>query len=286
MTSNDVTRIVSRLLSVDKVGHTGTLDPGAAGVLPVCLGKATRIADFIMSEYKTYRFEMVFGIETDTHDAYGNIVSVSSVFPDESSVMEILNGFKGDIEQIPPAHSAIKVKGEKLYELAREGIQVEVPIRSVNIKKLELVRFTPPNRAMIEVVCSKGTYIRSLCRDIGRKLGSAAYMAFLLRCASGNFSLDNSYTLNEVKQRFTDGSIHGIIVPMEKALENLASVIISTTFYNSAINGNYIPYENGTSVNLTVNETSLIRVFCNENFIGLGKLVYDKQMIKMEKVLI
>jgi len=285
MTSNDVTRVISKTLGVSKVGHTGTLDPGAAGVLPICLGKATRVADYLLSDDKTYRCEMNLGVETDTLDAYGTIISQSTNYPNESAIMAVLSEFLGDISQTPPAYSALKIDGDKLYDLARKGIIPEIMSRTVTIKRIEIVNYTAPKRLMIEVDCSKGTYIRSLCKDIGRRLGCGAYMAFLLRISSGEFILENSHTLDEIKDSMASSLVQNLVIPMEEALNQFEKVIISNNAYTKAINGNPIAYEEIQSV-YNLNLTGLKRIFCGSKFVGVGRIIPESKIVVMEKVLV
>jgi len=285
MTSNDLTRKLSKTLGINKVGHTGTLDPGASGVLPICLGKATKLTEYLISDNKTYRCELALGIETDTLDAYGTILFQSTDYPDEKTIKAVLTEFIGDISQIPPAFSALKVNGNKLYELARSGIIAQAPSRIVTVTRLEFIRFIPPNRVMFEVDCSKGTYIRSLCQDIGRRLGCGAYMAFLLRTASGKFLLEDSYTIDEVIESFLLGSIGNILISMEEALNQYGKVTLSQTAYRRAINGNIISFEEILSAD-NLREASITRVFCENHFVGLGRIIPQSDRLIMEKVLV
>jgi tRNA pseudouridine55 synthase len=200
MTSHDVVMLVRRALGTRRVGHTGTLDPAAAGVLPVCVGQATRLMEYLQSGAKEYIAEATFGYETDSCDAVGKTVSegdASAVNPE--SLRGVLEGFRGTISQTPPLHSAIKVDGKKLYELARAGeTAVEIPTREVLISQLLVTRFVADAvrpRAMLKIECGGGTYIRSLVRDIGRALGCGATMTFLVRTRSGMFSIDEASTL-------------------------------------------------------------------------------------------
>ena len=176
-TSHDVVAIVRKTLNIKKVGHTGTLDPDAEGVLPVCIGSATKLADYIMAERKSYRAVIAFGAETTTQDGSGEITQRFEYDFDESRLIEAVKSFIGEQEQLPPMYSAIKVNGKKLYELAREGKEIERKKRKITIYDIRIVDIMPPDRAVIDIDCSKGTYIRSLCFDIGRKLGWGAYMA-------------------------------------------------------------------------------------------------------------
>jgi len=284
MTSNDVTRILSRLLNVQKVGHTGTLDPGAAGVLPICLGKATRLSEYLISLDKTYRCELVLGKETDTLDSYGNITSQSVHFPDEQTLKAAILEFKGEILQTAPLFSAVKVDGSKLYDLARKGLEVKPQVRKVEIKNISFITYTAPDRVLFDVECSKGTYIRSLCSDIGKKLLCGAYMGFLLRTKSGTFTIENSYTLDEVTEYCNSNTIEEILTPMDKALENFSTVVISSDVLKKILNGNAITVDNIVNKH---NEgyTALVKVYCQNQFIGIGRFNIDSSLLLMEKLL-
>ena len=229
MTSHDVIYSVRRSLKVKKAGHTGTLDPGAAGVLVVCLGRATRLAGFITDYDKEYRAEIVFGTATDTGDSFGKVIRRDNpAFLTETALRTALPVFTGEISQTPPMTSAIKVKGKKLYELARAGITVERQARRVTVKDLVYISGSgwggENPRAVIHVTCSKGTYIRTLCDDLGKHLGCAAHMSFLMRVRLGVFNLRESILINDLWRK----DPAEFIIPMEKALPNLPEVIVKS----------------------------------------------------------
>lgn len=201
-TSHDCVNVVRSLSGIKRVGHTGTLDPMAEGVLPVCIGSAARIAEYLDLDFKTYRCEAIFGLSTDTLDVWGEVVEDNTEYAEKlivtgeitcEKIQEVLEKFKGLIEQIPPKYSAIKVNGKKLYEYARLGEDVQIATRKVYIKDIVLKNFQQENRIFeFEVVCSKGTYIRSICRDIGDSFGCGASMSSLIRTQSGRFSIEVS----------------------------------------------------------------------------------------------
>ncbi|EAX47078.1 tRNA pseudouridine synthase B [Thermosinus carboxydivorans Nor1] len=198
MTSHDAVAFVRRLYGVKRVGHAGTLDPAAAGVLPVFVGAATRLIEYTADADKSYRVEMTVGRETDTGDDTGNIIRTAPcVLPPISDLDALLQEFTGEIEQIPPMYSAIKIGGQKLYDLARQGIIVERQPRRIKINKIQLIAVRE-QRIYFDVDCSKGTYIRTLCTDIGRRLGCPAVMSFLVRTRVGNFQLTEALTLEEI----------------------------------------------------------------------------------------
>ncbi|MFQ5586774.1 MAG: tRNA pseudouridine(55) synthase TruB [Thermodesulfobacteriota bacterium] len=199
MTSHDVVMKVRRTLEVRKVGHTGTLDPMATGVLPLCIGGATKIASFLESGEKGYTATIRFGVETDSYDAEGKVVAESDTSDiSDERVLEALTHFKGRIEQIPPMFSAVKVGGTPLYKLARKGITVQRRAREVEICRLDVEKIDMPFLT-VHIACSKGTYIRSLSHDIGMTVGCGAHLAALRRTKSGNFTLDDATTLDQDK---------------------------------------------------------------------------------------
>ena len=201
MTSSDAVLFVRRLLPrKTAVGHGGTLDPDAAGVLPVCVGKATRLFDYIVDKQKTYIGELALGTVTDTCDASGKILETRPVCADEADVQAALRPFIGRILQVPPMYSALKMDGKKLYQLARKGESVDIPAREVTIDDIALVGKTGKNRYLLEIRCGKGTYIRSLMRDIGEALGCGGHMSFLLRERAGAFSADDAWTPDELNR--------------------------------------------------------------------------------------
>ena len=223
ITSHDAVYKVRRALSVKRVGHTGTLDPLAEGVLPICVGKATKLADYIAADRKTYIATMRFGIETDTQDITGDVISRCDKQVTEEELCKAKASFTGDIMQVPPMYSAVHHKGRRLYELAREGIIVERQPRPVTIHSITVNSFCG-SEAEIEVECSKGTYIRTLCHDIGKHLGTVATMARLIRTKSGVFSTDTAITLETLEK---EGEHH--LIPPDKFFEDLRKFIISAS---------------------------------------------------------
>lgn len=201
MTSHDVVACLRKILNMKKVGHTGTLDPEATGVLPVCVGKATKISELLMSERKQYVAKVKLGITTDTLDSAGEIIAISPVTCSETEIRDAVQSFVGDIEQVPPMYSAIKIDGKKLYELAREGKEVERAPRRITVFGIEITNIDmDSNTFSMRVDCSKGTYIRTLCADIGSALNCGAHMSELVRTGSGQFDITESFTLDEVEK--------------------------------------------------------------------------------------
>ncbi len=226
MTSHDVVDAIRRAAGQRKVGHAGTLDPMATGVLLVCLGQATRVAEYLMAGRKHYRATIVLGTSTDTYDVEGEIIASSG--PTDFSRAEIeaaLACFVGCIEQVPPMYSAIKRDGRPLYELARQGQTVEREPRRVEIDQIKLLDWTPPS-FIVEVICSPGTYIRSLAHDLGQHLGSGAYLATLVRMASGQFTLEEAVSLDRLEEAFQHGQEDRYLLPLDEALLDWPAMIV------------------------------------------------------------
>ncbi|MCL2199527.1 MAG: tRNA pseudouridine(55) synthase TruB, partial [Defluviitaleaceae bacterium] len=233
-TSHDVVAIVRKITRA-KTGHTGTLDPDATGVLPICIGRATKLADYFAAEEKTYIAELITGITTTTGDISGEIISQKDPINDLEKIRTIAEGFlyknRGDYLQIPPMYSAIKIGGKKLYELARKGEVIELPPRPVKIFDIQITK--SDDKILIETTCSKGTYIRSLCADIGEALGCGATMGNLTRTQSGAFHIKDAIKLDELKT--TD--INNILLPVDKLLPHPA-VTVPPEILPRALNGN------------------------------------------------
>lgn len=236
-TSHDVVAVVRKTLNIKKVGHTGTLDPDAEGVLPICVGRGTKIADYIMSAGKQYLAEVTFGITTTTEDSSGEVIEEKNFVFNEDKIREAVLKYVGEIHQIPPMYSAIKINGKKLYELAREGKEVERKSRQVNISKIEILKFLPPNKVQLLVDCSKGTYIRTLCKDIGEDLGWGAHMSSLVRTQSGTFALENAIKLGELKTLVEQDRLHEALLPLEEALNEFNKIVVAEEAEKMLLNG-------------------------------------------------
>jgi len=240
MTAHDVVEFVRRKLKMKRVGHTGTLDPLAAGLMILCLGRATRLAEFLSELDKVYRFEMVFGVKTKTQDAEGEIVEVrptDGITPEK--LQEVLSKFVGEIEQIPPMLSAVHYRGKRLYELARRGIEVERKPRKVQIYRLTLLDWwdEPVKRALIEVHCSRGTYIRALASDIGDALGCGAYQHFLVRTQIGPFKSEQALTLEEFADAVLKGEWERHLLPIDQALPMFPTLVLTRLEARRVLNG-------------------------------------------------
>jgi tRNA pseudouridine55 synthase len=223
MTSHDVVACVRRWSGIRRVGHAGTLDPLATGVLVLCLGQATRLSEYLMASPKQYRATILLGVETDTYDREGKVVRRSPVNVSRAQVEAALAEFVGRIAQVPPIYSALKRAGTPLYRLARQGREVERQARPVEIYALQLVDWSPP-QLTIEVTCSPGTYIRSLAHDLGQRLGCGAHLTALTRLASGEFRLDQAVTLDELSAAFAEGTWQRYLLPMDTALQGLPAL--------------------------------------------------------------
>ncbi len=226
MTSHDVVQAIRKASGERRVGHAGTLDPMATGVLLVCVGAATRVTEYLMEHPKSYRAEITLGVSTDTLDAEGQVTHVAErVDVTREEVEAALQQFIGKIEQVPPMYSALKKKGKKLYELAREGITVEREPREVEITRIEMVEWNPP-RVVIDVDCSKGTYIRALARDLGEALGVGAHLSGLVRTASGRFRIEDAVGLDTVLEALRDDWWMLLIHPLDEALLDYEALIV------------------------------------------------------------
>ncbi|MEB8263526.1 tRNA pseudouridine(55) synthase TruB [Mammaliicoccus sciuri] len=233
MTSHDVVFKLRKILKTKKVGHTGTLDPEVSGVLPICVGKATRVSDYVMESGKSYRAEVTIGVSTTTEDQTGEIVDQKRVDQnlwDKDEMIATLKQLEGDIEQIPPMYSAVKVNGKKLYEYARQNIEVERPVRRVHINSIDLISDiiyeNDTCKFEIEVECGKGTYIRTLATQIGALLNYPAHMSHLIRLKSGGFSLEQAIKLDDLREIVEQDKLQDVILPLEYGLNGLTKVTV------------------------------------------------------------
>lgn len=275
-TSHDVVNIVRKTLNKVKTGHTGTLDPQAEGVLPICIGKATKIADYIASDIKEYIAEIKFGITTSTQDSTGDIIEKKDVLCSNEEILNAVLSFKGEYMQTPPMYSALKVNGKKLYEIAREGKIIERKKRLINIYNIELLNFIQTDKALIKVLCSKGTYIRTLCNDIGEKLNCGAHMSSLIRTRAGNFYIKDSIKLDEFKKLVQNGETSQYLQPIDKVLHDYKKIIVNKNMNKLLYNGNKINLNDIFGNDIKLNDDEDILVYdCENNIIGIYK-VSDK----------
>ena len=265
LTSFDAVRKIKKIAHTKKVGHTGTLDPEASGVLPICIGGATKFADYIMKDDKVYRATLRLGIVTDTYDKEGAVLRTSEVTSSEEEVISVINSFTGRIKQVPPMYSALKVNGQRLYSLARQGIEIERAARDIEIFSIEIIEMDLPF-VVFDVKCSKGTYIRSLCYDIGEKLGCGGAMWALVRTRSGFFDIENSVRLEDL----TEENIADHLISVEKALWNYPSAAFETKYAKLLLNGVSL-MDNNAIGSLTMDV--MYKVYDEDSrFIGIGKL--------------
>lgn len=280
MTSFDVVAIVRRVAKMKKVGHTGTLDPAASGVLPVCLGKATKIIDYIMENKKVYRVNLKLGMVTDTYDLEGEVLreeDASHITKDE--ILNCINSFLGTIDQVPPMYSALKQNGVRLYELARQGIEVHREARKITIYSIENIKIESNDNIQMDVCCSKGTYIRSLCYDIGEKLNVGATMTALERIQNGPFTKEEAINIEEL----TEELLEKHIISIEKALDSFEKITVNEKFGKLLRNG--VKVFDNRMYSEEVEFNKLYRVYeDNGVFLGLGKR--DEKGFKLEKLLI
>lgn len=276
ISSARVVSLVRRALGMKKVGHTGTLDLEASGVLPIVLGKATRVSDYMMTKDKVYETELILGAKTDTLDAAGKILEESDKEVTKEEFLQVMSSFKGEIEQIPPMYSALKVNGKKLYDLAREGIEIERKKRKVNIYDIELLFFAFP-KATIRVTCSKGTYIRTLVDDIGEKLGSLAYVNELKRVRVGDFDIKDSIKSGDLLEIPKEELIKKLY-SIDTALKDFEKIVLDRKYLDKLVNGQVVEIDK--------NYGKIIRVYAGDDFIGLGNNFSQdgKNFLKMEKV--
>jgi len=276
MTSHDVVSFIRRTYHLKRVGHAGTLDPAAAGVLPVALGSGTRMLEYMTDCDKSYRVELTIGYETDTGDSTGTIVNqIDCTMPTQEQLEEVLSSFVGKIEQVPPMYSAIKVQGKKLYELARAGITVERKARQIEIHSIKLLNVKEKS-ILFDVVCSKGTYIRSLCTDIGVKINCPVVMSFLVRTGVGSFVLDQAYSLEEIADQ-----PEKVVLAVDSALKDMTKITVSAEITKAFKHGQSILCSHDEDV-----EGKLIRIYDPENvLIGIGQKKPGTSLINPIKVL-
>ena len=298
MTSFDVIAYLRGVLRIKRIGHTGTLDPGAVGVLPVCIGRATKAIEYITDRDKLYRAELTLGIETDTQDSFGQVTSVREVNVTNRQIFDTVNRFKGKLNQVPPMYSAVKIGGKKLYELAREGKTIERKPREIEIYSIKVVNliqeaerdkpyiFKNPQantlKIIFDVACSKGTYIRTLCFDIGESLGCGGHMSFLVRLKAGNFDIASSITMEEIARLAEEGSLDKKIVTVDEALNDMHKVVLNQDDTKRLLNGVHVQLRDYQS-----EAGKIVRVY-NEHriFVALAEVMLkgESLLIKSKKV--
>lgn len=274
-TSHDIVAVIKKITG-KKVGHTGTLDPLAQGVLPILIGKGTETAKYLNNHDKTYQVELQLGKTTETLDEEGKVIEEKQVpveILEEHNIKKCLEKFVGEIIQIPPIYSAIKVKGKKLYEYARKGQKVEIPERKITIYEIQLQNIDRAKKTLrFQVKCSKGTYIRTLCADIAQELGTIGYMKNLIRTCVGNFNIEKSISIEEIKEN--EKLLSEKIIPIEKIFEEKNQIELEQKKLQHFLNG----------VKLTnQNQDGAYRIYCAGKFIGIG--VVEKKLLKRDIIL-
>ncbi|MCI8890351.1 MAG: tRNA pseudouridine(55) synthase TruB [Eubacterium sp.] len=239
-TSHDVIAKLRGICHQKKIGHTGTLDPDAQGVLPVCLGSATKVCGMLTDQDKVYEAVLLLGVETDTQDSSGTILRKAEVTSSEAQIRQVISLFTGSIQQVPPMYSALKVNGKKLCDLAREGIEVERTPRQIQIYQIEILNICLP-RVHLRVHCSKGTYIRTLCHDIGQTLGCGGCMEELLRTKVGIFKLQNAVKLAKIQELEADGRLDQILLSPDQLFCTYPKAVVTAAYSKMLANGNRLP---------------------------------------------
>jgi tRNA pseudouridine55 synthase len=245
LTSHDVVQIVRKGTNIRRAGHTGTLDPRASGVLVILIGPAVRLSEYVSASDKRYQAVIRLGATTDTYDADGRIISTSPLENlNEAAFEDALQAFVGEIEQVPPPYSAVKVKGRKAYEMAREGEEVDLAPRRIMVYSLELLEWAPPE-VVVDIYCSSGTYVRSLAHDLGEKLGCGAHLIGLRRTKSGRFTLRDAVPLRRLREAFEDGNWYQYLIPAAEALSDWPAVELQHEQVDAIRHGHRIPADEG-----------------------------------------
>ena len=271
MSSGTVVAIVKRVTG-EKAGHAGTLDPEACGILPVMVGRATRLFDFMVEKQKTYLAELAFGFATDTQDAQGVVIQRGDQYPGVDAVRAILPRFTGDILQTPPMYSALKVGGETLYKMALKGKTADIPARPIHVDSIELLAETPRHGMLLRVVCGRGTYIRTLCHDMGQALGCPSHMRFLLREQTGAFSLDTAITVEELKA----GGAEAALLPMDAPLAHLPRLDVPGHLQKLCLNGVRLRPDEWPG---NAETGDFIRLYIDGQLIGISRVGEDGALI-------
>ena len=282
MTSHDAVGLVRRVLHEKHVGHAGTLDPGAAGVLPIAVGRATRLIEYLDNVNKSYRAEMLLGMETDSGDDSGKVLASSTDFsmPDNNQIEEVFSSFTGTIVQVPPAYSAIKINGRRACDLVRQGVEVEIPSRQVEIYHLALIaKDNAAKTLLFDVDCSKGTYIRSLCQDMGRAMNIPATMSFLVRTSVGKFSLNDALTVEELQEKKETA-----LLAADACISHIPKYNLNPDRRKAFCNG-LSTSDKGFSATVSFKDELLLRVYSEGEFLGIGHYDLKNKTIIPDKVL-
>lgn len=265
MTSQKCVSIIKHKFNVKKVGHLGTLDPSGTGVLPICLGKATKLFDYYLNKDKVYRTIFVFSKETDTLDSDGVVIKESNKIPSLSEIQEILPSFVGDFDQIPPSYSRKCVNGKRAYELARNNEEFKLKPKKISIYNIKCLKQISNNSFLFEIHCSSGTYVRSICRDLAYKLGAYAYMGAIIRMRSGDFSIENAVTIEECDETS--------IISLDKVLEKLEKLQIDEKYYEQL--------KNGVQIKVKSEDKTNVLVYCKGQLFGVADIAQNTIKIKI-----
>lgn len=268
MTSSNVVFDVRKIFSEKRAGHLGTLDPAAAGVLPVCLGRATRLFDILVDKDKEYVFEIALGTQTDTQDAYGTVIARNDRLVKKDELSRILPEFIGGQMQTAPIYSALKVDGKKMYDLARAGKAVEPKKREICVHELELIEQTAQNRFLLRAVCSRGTYVRALCESIAEKLDTVGYVPVLLRTRSGPFTSEQALTISELDAAKADGTLLETLISCEEATAFLPELRLPED--------RATPTKNGLETHVRGTADGLVRAYGDDVFLGVGEVKNER----------
>ncbi len=274
LSSSDCVVDIRRLFGEKRVGHLGTLAPGAAGSPPVCVGRAGRLFDYLVHKDKTYRFELILGTATDTQDSFGQVIETGERDIPTAALAAVLPRFTGEIEQLAPAYSALKSNGQKLYDLALRGIDVPEKRRPVIIRDLQLLHQEGEGRFLLEMTCSRGTYVRTVCHDLGHALGTCGHMGCLLRTRSGPFSVERSFTVEELRELKEAGTLEKALISCEAALQQFPALTLS--------DDRLIPTKNGLPTDLhgvDRQPDGVVRLYSGSLFLGIGRI--EKNRVRL-----
>lgn len=282
-TSHDVVAKLRGIVKQKKIGHTGTLDPDAEGVLPVCLGNATKLCDLLTDKDKTYEAVLKLGITTDTQDMSGTVLSTAPVEFDKDKIEQVILSFEGEYDQIPPMYSALKVNGKKLYELAREGKVVERKPRKVTIQHIDILHMDEVNgEVTMKVSCSKGTYIRTLCYDIGEQLGCGGCMKSLLRTRVSSFRMEDSLKLSQIQELVQENRLDSVLIKADEMFPDYEKIMVAEEYCRFLYNGNKFRSTHLIGDNHQ-KENDFVRVYdSNDRFTGIYQ--YSKEEYKPVKM--
>ncbi|MDY5647669.1 MAG: tRNA pseudouridine(55) synthase TruB [Lachnospiraceae bacterium] len=282
-TSFDVVAKMRGILKEKKIGHTGTLDPDAEGVLPVCIGKATKLCDLLTDKDKEYETVLLLGKTTDTQDITGQVLSETEAAVTEDEVRSVVMSFVGGYDQLPPMYSALKVNGQKLCDLARKGMEVERKPRHVELFSIEILKITLP-RVRMRVHCSKGTYIRTLCRDIGERLSCGGCMESLLRTRVERFELKDAVRLGELERLVSEGMAESVLLPVDRMFSELPARTVLPAFRKLSDNGNALR-ESHLCASPDAGRTERVRIYDDSGrFVGIYEFRKDQKLYKPIKI--